>query len=66
MVAKFTTKQQKYYESKAFSAVLKHVQNNKKGIQLKEKNNQLSLIIDQINSVESANSRLNKILQQQL
>jgi len=66
MVAKFTTKQQKYYESKAFSAVLKHVQNNKSGIQLKEKNNQLSMIIDKINSVDSANSRLNKILQQQL
>ena len=64
MVAKFTTKQQKYYESPSFSAVLKHVQNNKKGIQLKEKNNQLSLIIEQINSVESANNRLNKILQQ--
>ena len=64
MVAKFTTKHQKYFESTAFSAVLKHVQNNKKGIQLKEKNNQLSLIIEQIDSVESANNRLNKILQQ--
>lgn len=64
MVAKFTTKHQKYFESTAFSAVLKHVQNNKKGIQLKEKNNQLSLIIEHIDSVESANNRLNKILQQ--
>jgi len=64
MVAKFTTKHQKYFESTSFSAVLKHVQNNKKGIQLKEKNNQLSLIIEHIDSVESANNRLNKILQQ--
>jgi hypothetical protein len=38
------------------------VQYNKKGVQLKEKNNQLSLIVDQITTIESANIRLEKIL----
>jgi transcription-repair coupling factor (superfamily II helicase) len=62
MVCKFTNRDQKYYESGAFSAVLNYVQYNKKGVQLKEKNNQLSLIVDQITTIESANIRLEKIL----
>jgi hypothetical protein len=62
MVCKFTNRDQKYYESGAFSAVLNYVQHNKKGVQLKEKNNQLSLIVDQITTIESANIRLEKIL----
>ncbi len=65
MVAKFTSSHQGYYESTSFTAVLKYVQKNKNGIQLKEKNKKLSLIIENIGGVESATNRLIKILQQQ-
>jgi transcription-repair coupling factor (superfamily II helicase) len=62
LIGKFTTKHTKYFESQSFSKVLKFVQLNKKGVQLKEKNNQLSLILEQIPNIESANIVLEKIL----
>ncbi|MBM76986.1 MAG: transcription-repair coupling factor [Crocinitomicaceae bacterium] len=50
-----------YYQSEIFSSILKFTQNSKKGIQLKEKNNQLLLRIEKVNSVSAAIKILNEI-----
>ena len=62
MVGKFTSKQPKYFESPSFSGVLNFVQKHKKGVQLKEKKNQLSLVIDGVPNIEIVSQIINKIL----
>ena len=62
MVGKFTSKQPKYFESPSFSSVLNFVQRHKKGVQLKEKNNQLSLVIDGVSNIEMVSQIINKIM----
>ena len=63
MVGRFTTTQQKYFESQTFSSVLSYVQKNKKGVQLKEKNKQLSLVLNQLKDIEAVQKELNTILE---
>ena len=63
LIGRFTKSNPKYFESTSFSAVLKFIQKNKKGIQLKEKNNQLSLTIDAVSDIEIAIRQLNKIIE---
>jgi len=62
MVGRFSTTQEKYFESQAFSSVLRYVQKNKKGVQLKEKNKQLSLVLNQLKDIEAVQKELNSIL----
>mgnify|MGYP001157340484 FL=1 len=63
LIGRFTKSNPKYFESTSFSGVLKFIQKNKKGIQLKEKNNQLSLTIDAVSDIEIAIRQLNKIIE---
>jgi transcription-repair coupling factor (superfamily II helicase) len=62
LVGKFTSRQPDYFESNTFSSVLNFVQRHKKGVQLKEKNNQLSLVIDGVTDIEMVSQIINKIL----
>ena len=63
LVGKFVSKDNRYFQSNIFSSVLTFVQKHKQGVQLKERNNQLMLTIDNINSVEKAISELENVLE---
>ena len=52
----------KYYQSEIFSSILKFTQKFNKGIQLKEKNNQLLFRVEKIYSVNDAINVLQKVL----
>ena len=55
-------KSSKYYQSEIFSSILKFTQKYNKGIQIKEKNNQLLFRVEKINSVNDAINVLEKVL----
>ena len=62
MVGKFTTTYPSYFESETFTQVLNYVQKNKKGVSLKEKNQKLMMIFENIKTINEANFKLSKIL----
>ena len=62
LVGKFTTSCQTYFESTSFTKVLNFVQKHKKGVQLKEKNKLLILVLENIGTVQEANKRLHQLM----
>ena len=62
LVGKFISNNESYFNSAQFSGVLSYVQKHKNNLQLKEKNNQLLLTFDGVNSIESAVEILKSIV----
>lgn len=54
LVGKFISNNESYFNSATFSDVLNYVQKHKNNLHLKEKNNQLLLTFNDVNSIESA------------
>jgi len=61
LVGKFTTTHSNYFESEAFTKVLKYIQMNKKGVFLKEKNENLLFTAENIKTINAANIQLFKL-----
>lgn len=61
LVGKFTTSHSNYFESEAFTKVLKYIQMNKKGVFLKEKNENLLFTAENIKTINAANIQLFKL-----
>lgn len=53
-----------YYQSSLFAGILNYVQQHKKGFQLKEKNNKLSLSIAHVEEVETCLTRLSALYEE--
>jgi transcription-repair coupling factor (superfamily II helicase) len=62
LVGKFTTSHPAYFESTNFTKVLNFVQKHKKGVQLKEKNKVLILTLDNIETIQEANEKLQQLM----